>query len=407
MKKIGIYFIIAVLLLVFHVDNVFAMQTVSVSCWKGHENFNGTADNYMMDYDNGDVYKCNVHNSIGIVSHNYDSNYKYNSTSHWQECQNPGCAIQQNKGAHEGGIATCETKAVCDVCKQSYGDFKAHDLVKIEKKNATCNEDGYEAYWMCKSCRKYFSDADGKNIISGPQMISRTGHTYGKVIYTWSADNKVCTAERECALCHEKETETVDAVSNIVQAKTCTQPELTTYRVTFENDAFESQIKENVQTASAGHNLVKTEEVAATADQEGNIAYWYCTDCDKYFSDEKAENEIKKEDTILAQITPVITKDDEATVTVTPTPLPTATPTPETTATVTPTPTATVTPKLTDTTAKTSTGTKNSNSTSTETTTKSSPQTGDNSEMQLYVILMLASMCVLGGVCIKRRHKSW
>lgn len=34
--------------------------------------------------------------------------------------------------------------------------------------------------------------------------------------------------------------------------------------------------------------------VAPTAAKEGNSTYWHC---DKYFSDEKAQNEIKKEDT--------------------------------------------------------------------------------------------------------------
>ena len=33
--------------------------------------------------------------------------------------------------------------------------------------------------------------------------------------------------------------------------------------------------------------------------EEGNIAYWHCKDCDKYFSDEACTKEITKQDTII------------------------------------------------------------------------------------------------------------
>ena len=62
------------------------------------------------------------------------------------------------------------------------------------------------------------------------------------------------------------------------------------------------------------NHLSYVEAKAATAATEGNIAYWYCSVCDKYFSDENASNEIKKEDTIIAKCTPVIIKGDKATV---------------------------------------------------------------------------------------------
>ena len=37
----------------------------------------------------------------------------------------------------------------------------------------------------------------------------------------------------------------------------------------------------------------------ATSEEDGNIAYWYCPDCGKYFSDEALKTEIAKEDTII------------------------------------------------------------------------------------------------------------
>ena len=41
---------------------------------------------------------------------------------------------------------------------------------------------------------------------------------------------------------------------------------------------------------------------AATEDTEGNIEYWHCLDCDKYYSDKDGINEIKKADTVTAII---------------------------------------------------------------------------------------------------------
>ena len=41
---------------------------------------------------------------------------------------------------------------------------------------------------------------------------------------------------------------------------------------------------------------------AATAAAEGNIEYWYCEDCDKYFSDAAATKEITKAATVTAKL---------------------------------------------------------------------------------------------------------
>ena len=48
------------------------------------------------------------------------------------------------------------------------------------------------------------------------------------------------------------------------------------------------------------HSLQHFEAKAPTCVVEGNIEYWYCADCDKYFSDETANTEITKDKTILA-----------------------------------------------------------------------------------------------------------
>ena len=166
-----------------------------------------------------------------------------------------------------------------------------HNLEKVEKKDAGCTEDGYEAYWRCQTCKKLFSDAAGTVEISNPTAIKATGH-----------------------------------------------------------------------------NLKKVEKKDATATEEGNSTYWFCDKCNKYFSDAKAETEIKKEDTVLAKLSTVNKKETEAS------------------------------------SAKTANATKVTSTT--DKTTKSSPKTGDSTDVQLYVILMLVSIGAAAGAGAKRKLKT-
>lgn len=46
-----------------------------------------------------------------------------------------------------------------------------------------------------------------------------------------------------------------------------------------------------------GHVMTKVEAVAPTCTEDGNIAYWYCPDCGKYFADEACTQEITLEST--------------------------------------------------------------------------------------------------------------
>ncbi len=50
----------------------------------------------------------------------------------------------------------------------------------------------------------------------------------------------------------------------------------------------------------AGHDAVKVEAKAPTATEDGNIEYWYCKACGKYFKDQALTEEISKADTVVA-----------------------------------------------------------------------------------------------------------
>ena len=60
------------------------------------------------------------------------------------------------------------------------------------------------------------------------------------------------------------------------------------------SDVVTSKIK------TSNHKLTAHEAVAASCTESGNSAYWSCDNCNKYFSDEKGETEIKKDSWIVA-----------------------------------------------------------------------------------------------------------
>ena len=51
-------------------------------------------------------------------------------------------------------------------------------------------------------------------------------------------------------------------------------------------------------------DLTRVDAAAATTKAEGNIEYWHCTGCGRYFSDAQAAEEITQADTVLAKLPP-------------------------------------------------------------------------------------------------------
>lgn len=47
------------------------------------------------------------------------------------------------------------------------------------------------------------------------------------------------------------------------------------------------------------HSPTKVEYKPSTCKESGNVEYWYCSECTRYFSDEQLQKEIAKEDTVL------------------------------------------------------------------------------------------------------------
>ncbi len=70
-------------------------------------------------------------------------------------------AEHTEKANCHGGTATCKDRAVCDDCKQPYGELdpKNHtNLQHFPAKAATTTSEGNIEYWYCDGCGRYFSD---------------------------------------------------------------------------------------------------------------------------------------------------------------------------------------------------------------------------------------------------------
>ena len=96
----------------------------------------------------------------------------------WKDgkCETCGVACK-----HSGGTATCKDKAVCEVCRQPYGELDKGnhaDLKKVDAKKATYTKEGNITYWYCAGCGKYYSDAEAtKEITKADTVIPRKTHS--------------------------------------------------------------------------------------------------------------------------------------------------------------------------------------------------------------------------------------
>ena len=150
---------------------------------------------------------------------------------------------------HSGGTATCHTKAVCDACHNEYGEYNANNHDGGTKVSgdikAGCTQKGYTGDTYCLGCEK---------ILTKGTEIAASGHSGG---------NATCRDKAKCDVCGKSYGEL--------------------------NPKNHADLK---------HINAK----AAATDAEGNIEYWYCDGCNKYFSDAAAAKEISKADTVIKKM---------------------------------------------------------------------------------------------------------
>lgn len=261
---------------------------------------------------------------------------------------------------HTGGSASCTAKAICDVCNQPYGDTLSHNTILTQKVAATCTTNGKEAYYTCEKCKKNFSDAEGKNeIVTLDEygIILATGHSWDEPEWRWSDDGKSCSVIFNCKNdSSHKETPKVIVTSEVKTQVSCTEKGVVVYTAKAAFNGKEYVNMKDVEMAPQGHKAEKTEAKKPTETEPGNIAYWYCPECRQYFEDEALTKVITQKDTVLAatgETKPELSKPEDKTDT-------------------------------------------------------DAAQTGDNSNMLIWVAVMLMAGTVMSGVivCSRKRNHS-
>lgn len=166
-------------------------------------------------------------------------------------------------GASDDG--DCTTAVVCPTCgKVITAAYESHDVrAWISNGDSTCTADGTKS-GVCARCGKTATVPDPGSML--PHMtihvspVEETCTTGGNIEY-W-----------RCLSCGKY----------------------------FSDEACTTEITSGDTIITArGHKLTATDANAATCTTDGNIAYWYCSDCGKYYSDAMCSNEITYDQTII------------------------------------------------------------------------------------------------------------
>lgn len=162
------------------------------------------------------------------------------------------------------------------------------------------------------------SQTDAKHIANSPfaeqTTLSRLNDAYCSIKpHQHVGGTATCVAAAICSDCGQSYG-TPDAANHAAltavteKTATCTETGNIAYWYCadcgkyFRDEACTEEIAQaNTVLAVTPHNAVKTEEKPATCTETGNIAYWHCTECGKYFSDEACTQEITLENTVLSE----------------------------------------------------------------------------------------------------------
>ena len=206
--------------------------------------------------------------------------------THTRTCKHDASHTETNN-CH-GGTATCTHKAVCTVCGGEYGEMAAHSFTaeKAEeqylKSAATCTEKAVY-YKSCAACGlSSKGTADEATFFSGNAL----GHDWG----AWTQNSDEKTHTRIC----KRDTSHTETENCTGGTATCTHKAVCTV---CGGEYGELDAKNHT-------DLKHFPATAATKTTEGNIEYWYCEGCGKYFSDKDATatQEITKAQTVTAKL---------------------------------------------------------------------------------------------------------
>ena len=223
-----------------------------------------------------------------------------------------------------GGTATCTAKAVCTVCGGEYGEMAAHSFTaekaeaKYLKSAATCTEKAVY-YKSCAVCGlSSEGTADEATFFSGNVL----DHDWGA--WTQNSDEKTHTRICKRDTSHTETENCIDAnkdhkcdicdyiISECADDNKDHKCDYCGKKLT-EHTGGKATCKDKAKCEVCGAeygeldaknhtDLKHFPATAANKTTEGNIEYWYCEGCGKYYSDKDGTKEIKKADTVTAKL---------------------------------------------------------------------------------------------------------
>ncbi len=129
---------------------------------------------------------------IAKKDHKYTEYVSNGNGTHSAKCET--CSATQNTIGCSGGTATCVDKKICEFCEAEYGEVDSsnhNNKVRVAKKSATCQEEGYYSYLKCEDC-----DTALETIVT----IEKADHSYGQ----WTKVAGEDKHEKICVTCDEK-----------------------------------------------------------------------------------------------------------------------------------------------------------------------------------------------------------
>ena len=250
--------------------------------------------------------------------HTHNGNWTSNGNGkHSRRCT---CNVVETQNC-SGGTATCTQRATCTVCGAEYGDALGHDFT------TSWTHDDNMHWKQCSRC-------DEKDDVSPHTWDSGT-------VTTAPTCTKAGEETYSCTKCGATKIEPIPATGHRWKSEWTSDATHHWHECANEScDVTDNAGKNGYAEHSGGKATCKAQAIceicgdsygsldpnnhtdlkhidakAATAAAEGNIAYWYCDGCKKYFSDAAAIKEITKAATVTAKLPPKITAGDGAAVT--------------------------------------------------------------------------------------------
>ena len=259
-----------------------------------------------------------------------DGKWESDGTNHWHTCY---FGTKFDITAHNGGEATCKSPAECSECGHSYGPLDANNhkgtTYLKNQKEATCFEEGYTGDIYCSDCNEKIADGQSiaKNAHNPASVWTTNEHDHWKECQTVGCGNVIdkaahsggeatCVSKAVCEVCKAQYGD-VDATNHkhteIRDAKPATEQEKGYTGDTWCIDC-NKKIATGSEIAMLEHKLTLVEAKDATVTEQGNIKYYYCENCGKYFADVAGTKEISLSETVIQKFPPEIIEGNNATV---------------------------------------------------------------------------------------------